>query len=105
MNESEFQDKLNLLVEHFLTLGNFDHPDMDSIAEIGRSFGVSELDAGKAFFVARERASLIEVGMMDGDDSAANQSPNYGTDSIYQMLFERTNTRRSQLRAVFTGDK
>ena len=79
----------------FLGQGNFDHPDINEVARIGRQFGVSELDAGKAFFVARERASLVESELIEGGDGSQSiLTRNYGPDSVYQMLFENEGSRK-----------
>lgn len=95
MSETDTTNKLNALVDYFSSQGNFDHPDMNDVARIGKQFGVSEIDAGKAFFVAREKSSLIEGELLEGGDgSESNRVQNYGPDSVHEMLFKNTGKRK-----------
>jgi len=78
------------LVGRFKELGNFDHTDMDEINRIGNEYGVEPLEAAKAFFVAREQASLWESELLDGGTGeVADNTPLYGESSIYSTLFDK----------------
>lgn len=89
MSETDLKNKLNALVDYFSNQGNFDHYDMDEVARVGKKFGVSPLDAGKAFFIAREKATLAEGELLEGGDgSESNRVKNYGSDSVHEVLFQ-----------------
>ncbi len=76
------------LIEIFKEMRNFDHPDMDQVAQIGQRYGFSPLESAKAFFVAREYASLEEVEKLDGGSGEIIQKVTlFGKDSLYEMLF------------------
>lgn len=84
-------EPVNKLVDHFASQGNFDHTDMDKVKETGEQHGIGPLDAGKAFFVARERNSLIEGEILDGGTGeVARETPLYGDNSIHDLLFGKT---------------
>ncbi len=87
---------LETLVKYFQTTCNFDHPDMGEVIRVGEKQGVNALAAGKAFFVARERASLHESELLDGGHGQeTDRVKNYGADSIYQMLFENQSIKKT----------
>ncbi len=95
MSEMDKLNKTNALVYYFTKKGNFDHPDMNEIAQVGRKLGVSEIDAAKAFFVAREKASLVESELLEGGDGSSTENvQNYGPDSVYEMLFQNTSRNK-----------
>lgn len=95
MSEQKDESLFDTLVEVFLSMRNFDHPDMDDIARIGQQYGVSRIDAGKAFLIAREKASLLEGELLDGGDGfGASNTKNYGDESLHEILFENTAQKR-----------
>lgn len=97
MSETDATNNINALVNYFSRQGNFDHPDMDEVARAGKQFGVSKIDAGKAFFVAREKASLEDSERVEGGDgSESKRAKNYGYGSVYEMLFENTGKRKKR---------
>lgn len=59
-------NSFNKLVMRILGIGNFDHPDLEGIDKIGQKMGLSQRSSRQAFFVARDKKTLIESEMLDG---------------------------------------
>jgi hypothetical protein len=88
MSEQQTDDILNSVVSYFLSVKNFDHPQETSISDAANMFGISVIDAGKAFFIAREKASLAESEQLDGGDGTETKKvKHYGDESLDEMLF------------------
>lgn len=54
------------LVTRLLHMGNFDHADLTKIDIMGKKLGLTQLESRQAYFVARDKHTLIESEMMDG---------------------------------------
>lgn len=54
------------LVIRLLGMGNLDHPDLEKIDRIGQQMGLSQRETRQAFFVARDKNTLIESELIDG---------------------------------------
>ena len=95
MSEQQTEELLNKVVDYFLSVRNFDHPDESFISDTAKNYGISDLDAGKAFFVARDRASLVEQELLDGGTGKQTQKvKNYGPNSLHEMAFGKTDSTK-----------
>jgi hypothetical protein len=54
------------LVINILGMGNLDHPDLEKIDAMGQKIGLSQRQTRQAFFVARDKKTLIESEWIDG---------------------------------------